>query len=256
MSRFFTFVYGCTAYLLFLATILYLIGFVADIPGLKTINTGVEGDARVAAVVDVLLLALFAAQHSIMARRGFKQWWTRFVPQPAERSTYVLAASLALALMIWQWRPISGVVWSVDDSAARYLLIALFGGGWAILFIASFMINHFELFGLQQSYGYWRGRRFEPLAFRTPALYRLVRHPIYLGIILGFWATPNMTVGHLLFSIVTTGYILLGIAFEERDLIAQFGNQYRRYKVEVGMLLPRLGTRKAGQADTTQRGSL
>jgi protein-S-isoprenylcysteine O-methyltransferase Ste14 len=246
-------VYGCVAYLLFAVTFLYAVGFVGDVPGLKTIDSGVAGHVWAAVLVDVLLLGVFAVQHSVMARRGFKHWWTRIVPPPVERSTYVLAASLALALLIWQWRPILNTVWSVDNRSARFLLIGLSHLGWALLLVATFLLNHFELFGLQQAYDHWRGRHFESPSFKTPGLYKFVRHPIYFGFILAFWATPRMTAGHLLFAMMTTGYVLVGIFFEERDLIAQFGDKYHRYRAEVGMLLPRLGARRATTAGAPQR---
>lgn len=238
MSRIFALAYGLIVYLLFLATFLYTIGFVADIPGLKTIDSGSFGSRWSALLIDAALLALFALQHSIMARRSFKKWWTRIVPQAVERTTFVLAASLSVALLVWQWRPIPGLVWTVHDPLAQGVLIGVAFFGWFMLLVATFLINHFELFGLQQVYDYWRGQPFEPPAFRTPALYRLVRHPIYLGFLLAFWATPLMTLGHLLFSVATTGYIVIGVLFEERDLIANFGEDYRRYRRRVPMLLP------------------
>ena len=240
MSRFLALLYGALVYLFFLATFLYTIGFVGGVPGLKTIDNGTLVDPWIALLVDILLLSLFAVQHSVMARRGFKQRWTRIVPPPLERSTFGLAASRVLGLLVWQWRPLTDLVWAVDGAAAAALLIGLSGLGWAMVLIATFLINHFELFGLQQVFENWRGRRFEPPAFRTPALYRLVRHPIYLGFILAFWATPRMSQGHLLFALATTGYIFIGIFFEERDLIARFGDEYRRYRRQVPMLLPRL----------------
>jgi methanethiol S-methyltransferase len=252
MAGFFALVYGGVAYLLFLGAFLHTMAFVAGVPFVKTIDSGTPGDVGSALLIDVLLLGLFAVQHSIMARRWFKEWWTGFVPRPIERSTYVLAASLVVGLMLWQWRPIPAVVWSVDAGFARPLLIGISALGWAILLIATFLINHFELFGLKQVYDHWRGRQVEPSTFRTPAFYRLIRHPIYFGFIVAFWATPHMTVGHLLFAVMTTGYILVGIFFEERDLIAQFGSQYRRYRAEVGMLLPRLGSRSATRAQRNE----
>ena len=244
MSRFILLIYGCTAYLFFLATFLYAIGFVGDIPGLKTIDSGATSELWSAIPIDVLLLGLFAVQHSVMARRGFKRWWTKIVPPPAERSTFVLATSLVLALLIWQWRPILDPVWVVTDAWAVIALEAVFWTGWALLLVSTFLINHFELFGLRQVFARLLDRPVPETTFKTPGVYRYARHPIYLGFLLGFWATPTMSAGHLLFSIMTTGYILVGIFFEERDLIEQFGDRYRRYRAEVGMLMPRLITRR------------
>jgi len=238
MSRLVSLLYGCAVYLLFLATFLYTIGFVAGAPGLKTLDSGAPGAGWAAFAIDLSLLGIFAVQHSVMARREFKRWWTTIVPPAVERSTFVLAATSTVALLIWQWRPLPTVIWAVHDRAAQDLLIAIAGLGWAMLLIATFLINHFELFGLQQVYDHWRGYRFDPPPFRTPALYKIVRHPIYLGFLLGFWATPFMTAGHLLFATATTGYIFIGILFEERDLIARFGEEYRRYRQRVPMLLP------------------
>ena len=243
MARFMALLYGVAAYLFFLATFLYAIGFVANIPGLKTIDGGAGGDGIAAWIINIVLLGLFAVQHSVMARQGFKRWWTRIVPKPVERSTFVLAASLVLALLIWQWRPIPGTIWIVEDSIGRALLIGVFWLGWIVVLVATFLLNHFELFGLQQVYDHWRNRSVAPPTFKTPALYKYVRHPIYLGFVLAFWATPHMTQGHLLFAIATTGYILIGIFFEERDLVAQFGDQYRRYRQRVPMLFPWPGRR-------------
>ena len=252
MSRFVILVYGCATYVLFLATFLYAIGFIGDIQGLKTIDSAETSDLWSAIPIDVVLLGLFAIQHSVMARRGFKRWWTKIVPPSAERSTFVLAASLVLALLIWQWQPILDPVWVVTDSRAVMALDAVFWAGWALLLVSTFLINHFELFGLEQVVAQAIDRRMPEPAFKTPGVYRYVRHPIYLGFVLAFWATPTMTAGHLLFAIVTTGYILLGIFFEERDLIAQFGDRYRRYRAEVGMLLPRPRTTPT-PSETTQR---
>jgi protein-S-isoprenylcysteine O-methyltransferase Ste14 len=250
MSRFIILIYGCAVYVLFLATFLYAIGFVGDISGLKTIDSAETSDLWSAIPIDVVLLGLFAIQHSVMARRGFKRWWTKIVPPSAERSSFVLATSLVLALLIWQWHPILETVWVVSDSRAVMALDAVFWAGWALLLVSTFLINHFELFGVQQVVARVLDSPVLEPTFKTPGVYRYVRHPIYLGFLLGFWATPTMTAGHLLFAIMTTGYILLGIFFEERDLIAQFGDRYRRYRAEVGMLLPRPRTTSS---ETTQR---
>jgi len=231
--------YGLVAYVSFLGTFLYAIGFIGNVFVPKSIDTGTVAPLAEALIVNLLLLGLFAVQHSVMARRSFKEWWTRFVPPAVERSTFVLASSLVLALLLWQWRPIPvPIVWSIQSAAGMELIMAVFWLGWALLLFSSFLINHFELFGVLQVVARIAGRETPEPEFRTPLVYRYVRHPLYLGFLLGFWAAPVMTAGHLLFSIGCTGYILIGIWFEERDLIALFGEQYRRYRNQVGMLLP------------------
>ena len=252
MNAFLTVLYGVVTYVFFLATFLYAIAFVGNVPVPKTIDSGASVPLAEALIVNLLLLGLFAVQHSVMARPAFKRWWTRIVPEVIERSTFVLAATLALALLLWQWRPIADpVIWTVQNRAGVLVLHAAFWLGWAVLLTSTFLINHFELFGLRQVFARMLGRSVPAAEFRTPFLYRHVRHPIYLGFLMGFWATPHMTAGHLLFAAATTGYILIGIYFEERDLIAQFGDRYRNYREQVGMLLPWPG--KRGNAATANR---
>jgi protein-S-isoprenylcysteine O-methyltransferase Ste14 len=239
MSRFFAVAYGIVAYLFFLATFVYAICFVGNIIVPKTIDSGTVRPLAEAISVNVALLAIFALQHSVMARRGFKRWWTRIVPEPVERSTYVLCATAALALLCWQWRPIPDpVIWMLQDPLAIAALHAIFWLGWGLLLLSTFLINHFELFGLRQVIGRLLNWETPAPEFKTPLVYRRVRHPIYLGFLLAFWSTPTMTAGHLLFAGATTGYILIGIYFEERDLVALFGDKYRRYRRQVGMLIP------------------
>ncbi len=238
MSRAASFFYGVTAYLTFLIAILYAIGFVENLAVSKTIDSGDAGPVGASAVIDLLLLGIFAVQHSLMARRGFKAWWTQFVPPAIERSTYVMFANLALILLLWQWRPIPETVWSVGNPVAAGALIGVSLLGWGMVFLSTFLINHFDLFGLQQVYNNLRRQQAEDPHFYTPLLYKFVRHPLYLGFIIAFWAAPVMSLGHLLFAVATTAYIFIGIALEERDLVAHFGQTYLNYRARVSMIVP------------------
>ncbi len=238
VGRIVGFLFGLVAYLVFFGTILYAIGFVAGMVVPKAIDDGTIAPTIEAMIVNLLLMSLFAVQHSVMARKPFKWWWTQFVPHSVERSVYVLLASLALVLLFWQWRPMPAIVWQVADPTAAMALMALSLVGWVLVFTSTFLINHFELFGLHQVAANLAGRTLPEPRFKTPVLYKIVRHPIYLGFIVAFWAAPVMTVGHLLFAAVTTAYIFVGIVLEERDLVAQFGEDYKRYRAKVGMLIP------------------
>src|SRR5262249_2157596 len=226
MARILAFLYGAVAYILFLGTFVYAIGFITGLPVPKTIDSGPVGPVSEAILVNMLLMGLFAVQHSVMARKGFKRWWTQLVSPAVERSTFVLFATLALMLLLWQWRPIPTIVWQVSDPTVAMALTGLSLFGWLIVLASTFMINHFELVGLHQVANHLVGRGMGEARFKTPMLYKLVRHPIYLGFIVAFWAAPVMTAGHLLFAAVTTAYIFVGIMLEERDLIDQFGDEY------------------------------
>jgi protein-S-isoprenylcysteine O-methyltransferase Ste14 len=239
MLRILAIAYGAVAYLFFLASFLYAIGFVGNVLVPKSIDSGAEGGFASSLLVNALLLGLFALQHSVMARPGFKKRWTKLVPRPIERSTFVLAASLVLILLYWQWRPMTGVIWEVTNPAARFLLHTLFAVGWAVVLLATIMIHHFDLFGLRQVFLYARGEQYKELGFRTPGFYKYARHPIMLGFLIAFWATPLMSVGHLVFAAATTGYILIAIQLEERDLLRFHGERYEVYRQQVSSLIPK-----------------
>lgn len=238
IARLTAFLYGLVAYFAFFGTILYAIGFVMGLAVPKTIDSGTVSSTNHALLVNLLLMSLFAVQHSVMARRQFKQWWTQYVPKSVERSTYVLFASLTLMLLFWQWCPMPAIVWQIDEPGIAMTVAIVSLVGWVMVFTSTFLINHFELFGLHQVASNLAGREMPAPRFRTPLYYKFVRHPIYLGFIIAFWAAPTMSVGHLLFAAVTTAYIFVGILLEERDLVDLFGDDYRRYKDRVSMLLP------------------
>jgi protein-S-isoprenylcysteine O-methyltransferase Ste14 len=231
-------VYGGVAYAFALLALLYLIGFVGNFAAPKSIDSGTAGPILPSVIVNTALIGLFALQHSVMARPGFKRWWTGFVPPSVERSTYLLFTSLVLLVLYWQWQPIPTPVWTAHDPIAVAVLEGIFWLGWVVLVASTFMLDHFEMFGLSQVFARLFGKQPPEAKFRTPLLYRHVRHPIYLGVFLAIWATPAMTVGHLLLAVVITGYILIGVQLEERDLIVQFGDQYRRYRQRAAMLVP------------------
>lgn len=244
MGRSFTLLAAGACYLAFFAAFVYLVGFVAGFAPMPTnVDKGLAAAPAVASAVDLGLIALFGLQHSIMARPAFKAGWTRVVPRPLERSVYCLGSALCLVALFAFWMPIEGTVWSVANPAARIALWALFFLGWGVLFIATHLINHWELFGLAQAWRHFKGTEAAPASFRTPLFYRWVRHPIYSGFLLAFWSTPHMTYGHLLLALGFSLYILIGIAFEERDLVGQFGETYVEYRRRVGMVIPGVGRR-------------
>ena len=241
--------YGALTYLFFFCTFLYAIAFVDDLPfAPKTLDSGAQGPLVSTLIVDALLLGLFAAQHSVMARPAFKRWWTSIVAPPIERTTYVLLASAALVTMFVFWRPLAQPVWDMAPGPVATSLLILSLVGWGIVLISTFLLSHFELFGLAQVYQRLRGQTAAAPQFRTPAFYRVVRHPIYAGFIIAFWSTPRMTIGHLFFAVGTLGYILIAIQLEEHDLIGIFGDRYRSYRAQVGMLVPKLGGEAADPA--------
>lgn len=238
MKRFVVLFYGVICYVAFLGTLLYLIGFVNSVVVPRGLDTGQSAPLLAGTLVNLALVLVFAVQHTVMARPRFKAWWKRTLPEPIGRSTYVLLASLAFALMFWQWRATPETIWRVDEPALIHAIYALQAAGWGLALLSSFLINHFELFGLQQVYLHWRNRRPVPPRFRLPWLYQLVRHPLMLGFLVAFWSTPHMTQGHLVFTVAMTAYIFMGIHFEERDLVRTFGARYETYQRRTNMLVP------------------
>jgi len=243
MKRMMSFLFGVVSYAAFFGSFLYLIGFVGDLIVPKSIDSGTESSLAQSTILNIALIALFAVQHTIMARPAFKQWWTKIIPVQIERSTYVLASSLILSFIFWQWHPILGDIWNVENPTGKAILLGLFGLGWGTVLFSSFIINHFDLFGLRQVWLHMTNTKYHHLEFKMKSLYRYIRHPLMLGIIIGVWATPHMTTGHLLFAIVVMVYILIGIQFEERDLVRFHGMNYSDYRRRVPMFIPFLRRR-------------
>lgn len=250
MNRIAAFIYGTLCYLVFLATFLYAVAFIGNIGPIRTIDGEATAPFGQALLINTLLLGLFAVQHSVMARPAFKRWWTRMVPKPVERSTYVLFSSLALLFLFHAWQPMGGTIWDVGDPIIRGTIYGLFAGGWLLVLVATFLINHFDLFGMRQVWLYLKGEPYTQLKFKTPGLYRYVRHPLYVGWLLTFWATPTMTAAHLVFATATSAYILIAIQLEERDLVDIHGPAYEAYREQVPMLVPSLRPHAPGELRT------
>ena len=241
MARYVYVLYGVLAYAVFLATFLYLVAFLADVPWVRTtIDRGPPGSPGLALIIDLSLIGLFGIQHSVMARPSFKKAWTRLVPPPIERSTYIVFASATLIVLFAFWRPLPADIWQIENPGIRGIVWTTFALGWCVVLLSTFLINHFELFGLQQILQNWRGRTAARPRLHTPLLYKLVRHPLYAGFLVAFWAAPTMSAGHLVFALAMSAYVLIAIRFEERDLVETFGNQYAEYRNRVGMLIPRI----------------
>ena len=238
MARLFVLLYGVVSYFIFFITFLYAVGFVGNLVVPKSIDSGATASFGASLIINIILLSIFAIQHSVMPRPAFKEWWTQIIPPVIERSTYVLLSSLALILLYWLWQPMNGVIWEVTNPLGRTILWALFLVGWFIVLLSTFLINHFDLFGLRQVYIYMRGEEYTHIDFRMPLLYKIVRHPIMLGFVIAFWATPYMSVSHLLFAVMTTAYILIAVQFEEHDLIKHYGDEYQQYRQSVSMIIP------------------
>jgi len=256
LKRISLFAYGSACYVLFLATFLCAVGFIGNFAVPRTLDGPPRGPIGVGLAIDVGLLTLFAVQHSVMARRWFKERWTRIVPRPVERSTYVLFSSVALGLLFFLWQPLGGSVWVVEAPVARAVVLGLFAFGWGLVLFCTFLINHFDLFGLRQVWLELLGRPYTPIAFATPGPYRLVRHPLYVGWLFAFWMTPTMTLSHLLFAVATTTYIVLAIQLEERDLLREHGSAYERYRRQVPMLVPFSAPREKEESINPQSGPL
>ncbi len=246
------FVYGTIVYVMFLAVFVYAVGFIGNFGVPRTLDGTPDTPFGVALAINLGLLTLFALQHSVMARKWFKKWWTQYVPKPAERSTYVLATNVALALMFWQWRPMGGTVWDIEHPAGKAAMYGVFAFGWLLVLASTFMINHFDLFGMRQVWLYLQGKEYTPLKFRTPFFYKHIRHPLYVGWFCAFWGTPTMTAAHFVFAVMTTAYILVAIQLEERDLMNEHGKSYMQWRKTTPMFIPRLTTKTTTEPQTVK----